>query len=195
MVDRADLLQKRAYQIVAETRILELWKKVGKTYLVGSMRFGLMTVPNIDMEIYVEKPDVREGFAVMSEIALLSGVVRIQYHNFLSTADPGLYWRVDYEDGEGVLWDFDNWLVPFDHPQAGMADAFATAMTRTLTQDLRRMILGIKSAIAGWGPEKKPRGIDIYKAVLEGGVRSEEEFVRWQIQNPPEPMETWRPGA
>ena len=193
LLDDAERLGKRALEIVAETRIRELWEKVGRTFLVGSARFGLMRAPNIDFEIYVEKPDAKDGFAVMREIAALPNVTGIEYRNFLDTPDPGLYWRVDYRDGDGVLWDFDNWLVPYSHPHAGMADAFASAMERALTPDARRVILDLKTALAGPAPGDKPRGIDVYRAVLEGGVRSPEEFRRWAERNPPPPLETWRP--
>ncbi|MBE0604317.1 MAG: hypothetical protein IH611_11935 [Deltaproteobacteria bacterium] len=194
-VENAERLGKRALEIVAETRVRDLWEKVGRTFLVGSARFGLMAAPNIDFEIYVEKPDARDGFAVMREIAALPNVTGIEYRNFLGTSDPGLYWRVDYRDGDGSLWDFDNWLVPFSHPYAGMADTFASAMERALTPETRRAILDLKTALTGPAPGDKPRGIDVYRAVLEGDVRDSGEFELWLERNPPAPLETWRPGA
>jgi hypothetical protein len=193
--DTADRLQSEAHRIIEGTGIQELWAQVGQVFLVGSARFGLMASPNIDFETYVEKPDPRTGFFVMCEIASLPGVTQIQYHNFLETEDPGLYWRIDYRDGNGVLWDFDNWLVPFSHPYAGMADAFAKAMSNAITPTTRAAILAVKSAFAQSESEavNKPRGIDIYKAVLKDSVRTVEDFREWQTRNPPVPMETWRP--
>lgn len=193
VVRRADELQAGARAVLLKTGIRALWEKVGRTYLVGSARFGLMTNTNIDFETYVEAPDPRDGFAVMREMACLSGVTRINYCNFLGTDDPGLYWWFEYVDEEGVAWTFDNWLIPFSHPNAGMADAFASAMSARLTPENRTTILAIKAAARESAMVEKPRGIDVYKAVLKDGVETFEDFTRWFSANPPVPMETWRP--
>ena len=184
-------LQRQALQVIEDLKIRYRWELVGKTILVGSANFGLMTTPNLDFEIYVEEPDIRIGFNTVAEFAAVSGVKQIQFCNFLGTSDPGLYWRIDYQDKYGVMWDIDNWLVPFSHPHAGMADNFAAAMKKVLTDETRQIILEIKSQIP---PEKKLRGIDIYKAVISGGVRDKEQLMKWIAKYPPVEMETWQPS-
>ncbi len=194
LLKRSEQLQAQAAEIVSRLRVRELWEQIGRLYLVGSSRFGLMTAGNIDFEVYVERPDARAGFSVMAEIAAAPGVTGIRYHNFMGTPDPGLYWRIDYRDEGGALWDFDIWLVPFDHPHAGMADAFATALQHVLTRDARCAILALKAALAARPGAEHVRGIDIYRAALEGGVRNVAEFTRWQAEHPPAPIETWTPA-
>lgn len=191
-LDKAVKLQKQAYKIIDDLQIEYRWNLVGKTILVGSASFGLMTSPNLDFEIYVEKPDVRIGFDTIREFAAISGVKQIQFLNFMGTSDPGLYWRIDYQDNNGVMWDIDNWLVPFSHPHAGMAENFANAMKRALTEETKQIILEIKSQMS---LKKKIRGIDVYKAVLNGGVRDKQQFEKWIASNPPIEMETWQPSV
>ncbi|MEN6411923.1 MAG: hypothetical protein ABFC84_04035 [Veillonellales bacterium] len=191
-LEKAMKLQKQADKVIKDLQIRCRWELVGKTILVGSASFGLMTSPNLDFEIYVEEPDVRIGFDTIREFASISGVKQIQFHNFMGTYDPGLYWRIDYQDQQGLVWDIDNWLVPFCHPYAGMADSFAKAMKRALTDETKQFILEIKSKVS---PEKKFRGIDIYKAVMSGGVRNREQFEKWIASNPPVEMETWQPSV
>lgn len=193
VLDAAAHLQRRAGQLVESTGIRRLWETVGKTVLVGSARFGLMTTANIDFEVYVQRPDPRDGFSVMRELSALPGVTQIRYANLMDSDDPGLYWRVDYTDRAGVVWDIDNWLVPFTHPFAGMAEAFASAMQSALTPATRLAILELKAALGRCDGEPRPRGIDIYKAVLQGRVQSLKDFREWQSRNPPPIMETWRP--
>lgn len=48
-------------------------------------------------------------------------------------------------------------------------------MQNALTDQTRRAILEIKEALLG---EAGVRGIDIYRAVLEGGVRCPDEFTQ-----------------
>lgn len=191
-LDKALELQQQAQQVMEELKIRERWEVVGKTILVGSAKFGLMTTPNLDFEIYVEEPDVRIGFDTIRELATIPGVQQIQFLNFMATEDPGFYWRIDYLDPQGVMWDIDNWLVPFSHPHAGMAEGLAHAMTQTLTDETKQIILEIKSQRT---PENNYRGIDVYKAVLSGGVRNREQFMKWMAINPPIEMETWQPES
>lgn len=127
---------------------------------------------------------------MIRELALLPVVRRIHYENALDTPDQGLYWRVDCVDDDGNTWDIDNWLVANDHPNAGLADGFAAAMENRLDDTSRRDILSIKSSFA---TDARPRGIDVYKAVLRDGVRTPEDFRRWQGENPPVTIEEWRP--
>lgn len=193
LIQKADSLSRRARHVIETLRLAEIWAHVGRTCFVGSARFGLMMTPNIDLEVYAERPDIRVGFDAVREIAETHGVRQIQFCNFMGTPeDPGLYWRIDYVDGEGMLWDIDNWLVPNDHPHAGLADALATAMQQALTHEARLRILSIKQATADHKP--KPRGVDVYKAVMSGGVSTVEEFLDYTRVNPPAAgIETWRP--
>ncbi len=183
-------LQKQANMVIENLHIRQQWGLVGETILVGSASFGLMTTPNLDFEIYVEEPDVRLGFDTIREFAAMPGVKQIQFCNFMGTFDPGLYWRIDYQDPQGLMWDIDNWLVPFSHPYAGMAESFANAMQQALTAETRQIILEIKSQRS---PDNSIRGIDVYKAVLSGGVRNIAQLIKWLASNPPVEMETWQP--
>lgn len=192
MLEKARGLHKRAGEVAGrELDWMERWKAAGEPVLVGSARFDLMQTPNLDFEVYAEIPCVQTGFRIIGEIATIPGVKQVQYLNFMDTPDPGFYWRIDYEDAQGVTWDIDNWLVPYAHPHAGMANRFAEAMERALTDETRLAILEIKTAA---DPASKPRGIDIYRAVLRDGVRSVEAFQIWLAQNPPsDRIETWTP--
>ncbi len=190
LLRRADALQAQAQEVIANLSLRRLWGALGEFVQVGSSRFGLMTSTNLDFETYVDAPDPREGFAVVSQLAAIPGVRRIDYLNFLGTSDPGLYWHIFYNDQAGRTWDLDCWLVPYSHPHAGMADALARAMAATLTPESRQTILSIKRAVP---KEAGYRGVDIYKAALKGGVRDAEGFLAWIKDNPPPEMETWTP--
>lgn len=192
LLERADTLQSRAREVVETLGLIRRWGQVGRVAPVGSSQFGLMASTNLDFEIYVERPEIRAGFDVIQGIAEIPGVQQVLYLNFLGTPDPGLYWRVDYTDDEGTLWDVDQWLVPNDHPHAGVAERLVTSMRQALTAETRRVILEIKAA----RPElPKCRGIDVYKAVLKDHIRTPEAFAQWFEANPPsmEAIETWHP--
>lgn len=102
-LEKAAELRKQADRVMEELQIRQQWEKVGKTVMVGSVCFGLMTTSNLDFEIYVDEPDIRMGFDAVRELAAVPGVEQIQFLNFMGTSDPGLYWRIDYRDRQGFL--------------------------------------------------------------------------------------------
>ncbi len=190
LLAQTDELQRRAKAILDKLGLFKRWSAIGEPLLVGSVRFGLLCSPNIDLEIYCDAPDIDRGFGVISDLAQVPGVNQIVYLNAMGTADQGLYWRIDYTDETGTVWDIDNWLVAHDHPDAGLADGLAKAMQERLTDETRLKILEIKKSFAG---EQKPRGVDVYKAVLQGGVTNAKQFRQWIQENPPAVIEQWRP--
>ena len=190
LLQKAAELQGRGWEVLRALGLLEAWAPVGRPMLVGSLRFGLMCHPNLDLEIYTEQPSVADGFAVVGRLAQLPGVRSVLFLNALNTPDQGLYWRIDYQDQRGDLWDIDNWLVAHDHPHAGLADGLARTLEAKLTEAQRLAILRIKNA---QDPAHKARGVDIYKAVLTGGVATLPEFEHWRAAHPPQEIELWRP--
>jgi len=187
---QAEIRQEQAYQAVKKLGLVERWEKVGKPVLVGSLRFGAMVSPNIDMEVYTDAPLPHGGFAVIGELAETPGVTEIRYLNAMDGPDQGLYWFIRYEDGSGVTWGIDVWLVAHDHPHAYVADRLAAAMQKRLDTESRRRILSIKRDLP---KELNVRGVDIYKAVLKDGVDTAEAMGTWLEKNPPEVMELWHP--
>lgn len=192
LIARADALQAKAASVIETLGLVNRWRQVGRVAMVGSSQFGLMGSANLDFEIYVEQPAISAGFQVIQEIAHIPGVRQLVYLNVLDTPDPGLYWRVDYEDETGTLWDIDQWLVPNSHPNAGMAETLVKTMREALTEETRRSILAIKAARPNL---PKCRGIDIYKAVLKDSIRTPEAFAQWLEAHPVsmEVLETWHP--
>lgn len=190
LLDQAAELQQKAHAVLQGLKLLERWSAIGKPILVGSLRFGLLCSPNLDMEIYTDSPNIQDGFEIISALATVPGVNGITYMNAMDTADQGLYWRIDYTAPDGTVWDIDNWLVAHDHPNAGLADGFAQAMAERLDDEARLAILRLKAAR---GEHLQARGIDIYKAVLVGGVNTPEEYLHWSHENPPVEIELWTP--
>jgi hypothetical protein len=190
LLEKAEELQRQALGVIEKIRLLAKWERVGKPTLVGSVRFGLMTKPDIDLHVYVERPNIKAGFEVIQKFALLPSVKKVRYSNELKTVHEGLYWRIDYVDEKSVTWKIDNWMISNYHPRAGMADKFARAMERALTLESQHRILEIKANLLS---ELEASGIDVYKAVLRDGIETSSEFQEWIKDNPHVENEHWRP--
>ncbi len=168
--------RNKALDILKHLDLINRWSKIGKPYLLGSVKMGLVWKRDIDMNVYCKEPEETLGNGVMSEIALLQGVEKIEFHNFLDTPDMGLYWKIFYRDDENELWTVDNWLLSFDHPDAGLGEDLAERMIKVLTSEIRRPIITIKSQLdKGSGI----RGVDVYQGVIQEKVGNIEEFLEW----------------
>ncbi len=188
-LERAERKRARAYELIEHLDLLNRWSRFGSPVVVGAVRYGLVAARDIDMEVYSETPRIGDGFSVMSGVAEAPGVREVAFMNGLDSPDMGLYWRVIVRDADGDEWKIDAWHVGHDHPDAHWCERFAAAMEASLTDDARRTIIGIKESLIGEGI----RGIDVYRAVMEGGVADVGEFRRWFDAHPPEGMCHWLP--
>ena len=191
---RAEQRRRQALAVLEELDLLGRWSRYGRPFLLGAVKFGLVVNRDIDLNIYSDHPRIDQGFKLMSEIAVLPGVLKIRYSNKLETPDQGLYWQIQYQDKRGDVWKIDNWFVS-EGQYAGWGEAFAERMQESLTTEKRQIILQIKEFMQG-NPEV--RGIDIYKAVLEDGIRSPSEFTTWMQENKSPDLgaiSEWMPSA
>ena len=192
LVLRASELQRQAHRVIRTLGLKERWQEVGDVNFSGSFRFGLMVQPNIDMEVYTDEPRPGTGFQVIAAIAEIPGIRRVNFRNQLDdVGDPGLLWYVQYGDRLGRDWSIDSWLVPRDHPFAGLPGRFADAMCERLSDELRLRILEIKYEIQC--NEQRARSIEVYKAVLRDGIETYDEFMEWLEKNPAKRVEDWMP--
>jgi hypothetical protein len=192
LIVRATELQKQAYDVIRQLQLEGRWAEVGEVTFSGSSRFGLMVAPNIDMEVYADRPRPSVGFQVIAGIAEIPGVRRVRFKNQLDDPeDPGLFWWIQYRDELGQDWSIDTWLIPRDHPLAMQPDRFAEAMCEKLDDLSRRTILQIKHESRCRNADT--RSIEIYKAVLRDGISTHAEFERWLEQHPAKKLEDWMP--
>ncbi len=191
LIRTAEMRRQKALEILESLGLFGLWRKFGEPVLVGAVAQGLVQTLDIDMEVYSGNPEIWQGFEVMGQAASRPGVTGAQFVNALDTPDRGLYWALSFRDALGENWKIDCWHVGHDHPDAHQAERFAKAVARVLTDESRRTILKLKSELRATGGA---RGIDICRAVIQGGIRDADGYRQWASANPPDPgMVYWRP--
>ncbi len=190
---RGERRQAEAQRVLNRLDLFRRWSEYGCPVLVGAVAYGLVVAPDIDMEIYCEQPQVEDGFAIVSQLALDPAVWKVSFSNELEGPDRGLYWQLRYRDPESEareVWKIDMWLLEEGHPGPRSAD-LVEPMREALTPETRAAILWIKEAMLGC---ESVHGIDVYRAVLDGGVRTPEEFEEWFAAHGPLGLTTWRPS-
>ena len=95
----------------------------------------------------------------------------------------GLYLGLRYRSPAGKDWTIDLWFV--DEPDRQPDLAHLRTLSVRLTPTTRAAILRIKDS--WWNhPKVQPRvsSYDIYSAVLDGDVRTVDQFVQWLARRP-----------
>lgn len=184
----------QALRMADDLKLVERWSSVGTVVQVGAVAYDLVVSRDLDYEVFTSgEPTISDGFEVLAQLAEHPRVTKARFSNALSTPDRGLYWQVRCLDDEGQEWKVDLWTLADDHP--GPCAAWLVApMRQALTDELRLAILVLKEARAT-GRTRDVASIDLYRAVLDGGVRTPEELNSWLGPSYSPALTTWQPSA
>lgn len=185
--------QVQAERIIRALDLPGRWSQYGEPIVVGAVAHGLVGKPDIDLEVFCERPRIEDGFAVVSALALQPGVWKVRFSNELDGPDCGLYWQLRYRDPGSAtqeVWKIDMWLLGHDCP-GPVARDLIEPMRRALTTETRAAILAIKRDTLA---ELDVHGIDVYRAVLDDGVRDTAHFRDWLTTHRIDGLTHWHPG-
>lgn len=188
----ADEYQRRAWAVVQDTRVQEIWQALGaEINLVGSLRTGLLIRHrDIDFHIYTDPLLLSDSFRAVAMLAENRGIREITYRNLLDTPEMCLEWHASYDDPHGDTWQIDMIHISRASPYAGWFEDVAARIQAALNDELREAILTIKYAVPD---DRKVPGVKIYMAVMRDDVRSYDEFVEWEKRHPEGGILLWAP--
>ena len=193
VIGRAARRRAKALGVIDDLELIRRWSTVGRVELVGAVAYDLVVSPDIDMEVFTDgTPRIRDGFRVLAELAEHPSVTRARFTNALDTADQGLYWQLRCRDDDGDEWKVDIWTLDRDHP-GPLSTALVAAMRSAVRTDDRRRILTLKEARAA-GAAQGVASIDIYRAVLDGGVTTPDELEAFLGPNYAPSLTPWLPA-
>lgn len=192
VLGEAERREKSAEAILRKLHVIERWSAIGRPVLVGAASYGLMVAPDIDLEVFCPgQPRVQDGFAVLASCATDPDTIEARFSNRLQGRDEGLYWQVRHRH-DGEEWKIDMWSLRADHP-GPLSSWMVEPMRAALTQEKRRTILTLKHAVAK-SRDDQCGSIHIYRAVLQDGVSTLEEFRTWRAANDTESLTAWTPS-
>lgn len=183
ILELAQQNQQAAREILEHCGIIPAWERIGATvYLVGSLASGLLAKNrDIDLHIYTAQLDIAESFSVMQELAQRLPFKEVHYGNLIHTEEECMEWHALYEDRETNLWKFDMIHIRKGSKYDGVVERVTEAVRKRLTPEIRRTILQIKFDV----PDGVLiPGIEIYRAVFDGDVRSYAELQQWRKAYP-----------
>lgn len=181
-----------ALEILSNLGLLDLWRQFGRPVLVGAVAYDLVLDCDIDMEIYCPSLKIEDGFKVLSELCQRSDIVKgCSFQNHLAGPDGALYWRISTVK-DGTPWKIDMWSAPEDYPLP-RSEHLVSPMIEALTEETKNAILRLK-----WhrrmDQDLNCPSIDLYRAVIDGGVRTPSELKSWLVTHPTGELLSWLPG-
>lgn len=141
--------------------------------------------------MYCDEPRIEDGFEILRDCALRPRVKKARFANELHGPDQGLYWQLRYLHDDGQLWKIDMWSLRRDHPGPAARD-MVEPIRAALTDERRRAILEIKEQIVMRGLSYP--SVHVYRAVIDVGLRSFDEFEAWFAHSADEGLIDWKPG-
>jgi len=156
---------------------------LGERYeTVGSYVMRTMTWRDLDFERAEEEPDWERHWALGTRLARLSWVWKLHCTDAYRQPggmDQGLYWGLRLCDpAGGSVWKVDLWTARAEEFAKGSPNRARWA--GLLTEEMRFHILAIKESICH-RPEyrREMLSVHVYEAVLDDGVRTTADFMRW----------------
>lgn len=173
-------LQKEAYEVLDALGVMDCIARFGKSEIVGSLALDLMTWPDIDIEL-VNEINEANYWKTVQHIFLKSDLKGIFIMDYRSSVNPntpkGLYIGIQYYGKQKDPWKIDIWFMPPREPNAENLNEW---LKNSLKEEHKLPILEIKSKISSHPKYRKEVfSIDIYKAVIDRGVRDLEEFKKY----------------
>jgi hypothetical protein len=180
-------LRDEADDVVAALGLDTSLAMFGDATRVGSSALGLMVVRDIDLTVACPRLDTSTRHAVLQlgvSLGMNDRVRAVSFRNDTThwNTDPaypdGLYLGIKYRKPAGEDWNIDIWFV--DEPERQPDLEHLRTLAPRVTPEARAAILRVKRELVRRGTYASIRSFAVYTAVLDGGVRTVDEFDAWQ---------------
>lgn len=184
--------QAEARDIVTELDIEGHWRRAGaRVHAVGSFRTGLLVRHrDIDFHVYTPRLDLELSFGVMAALARSPCLNSLRFMDGSHTEERCLEWHAVWQRPDGPPWQIDIIHMEDGSPFDGHFERVADRLCQRLDDVTRDTILRLKYET----PEHEDiHGVEYYRAVLEGGVRTLAQLRRWRAAHPLRGVDLWMP--
>ena len=171
--------ETHAHAVIRKSGIIPAWKNIGaEINLVGSLKIGTLGKhPDIDFHTYTPELDIRQSFAVMAQIAQNPQARRIEFVNLADTEECCFEWHIWFDDNNGTLWQIDIIQIKRGTKYDGYFEKQAEEIKAAMSEEMRQTIIRLKFET----PDNfKIAGIEYYKAVIQDGITSFDDFLKWR---------------
>lgn len=178
-------LQAEALRLLDKYNVIEILSEYGEVNFVGSYSFGLMVVPDIDIEVYNENIDTKKALEIGAKLFQEIPRLYMSDRTRLPTEEGrpnGVYIGPIIKEN-GRRWEIDIWALKSRniedmHRSKGFED---TEWMNKLTVEQKDHIILFKYMLNQQGRYGTDvSALQIYKAVYEG-ARTLDDLLSWSI--------------
>lgn len=190
--DLATTNQKKAFEVLKESGVTEIWKANGcRVNLIGSLRMGLLASHrDIDLHVYSSGITAEKSFAIASQIAQNPKVTEIRCINGLNTEERCIAWHVFYRATDDQVWQLDIIHIEEGSQYDGYFEKMADRILEVMTPEQKDLILRLKFET----PENKDyHGVEYYEAVIQDGITDMKGFENWIAEHRKKAPYYWIP--
>lgn len=177
----AERQKKQAFEIIEKLKITDIWQQAGaRINLVGSLKIGVLAKHrDIDFHIYTNMLDIEQSFAAMARICTNPAVKKCEFTNLAQTEEACFEWHIWVEDRDKNLWQIDMIQILSGSQYDGYFESVAADIAAAMTEENRKTILKLKFET----PDNlKIGGIEYYKAVIQDGITTFDDFIKWRAK-------------
>jgi hypothetical protein len=183
---QSDQMKAVADRILRESGIIDVLKEYGEVKIGGSYALDVMLRPDIDLFVITPEHDWEKVTSVYSKIMARRYFREFDFVNWVDFDGEGVvsmrgYYFQPWVPIDGRLWKMDIWLITADQDRSdSLTNHFKELLGREPDESKRIAILEIKKAmLEGKKYRNGVNGRLIYEAVLEGAVKSVEDFEKY----------------
>jgi len=164
-------LKREADKIIKELDLLRLLSTYGEARIVGSIALDLIVKLDIDIHLLVDNPNVLEvANGIFNSLLTYENVPEVR---ITKISGHSIKIGVDKYPSNSGDWSID--ILVTNNPSA-TAFASVECLRVSLTPEQRETILALKRHYYAEGKLRDGMSYRIYKAVIERGVRTIDEF-------------------
>lgn len=191
IIELAKANQKKAYSVLAESRVAEVWKEAGcRVNLIGSLRMGLLASHrDIDLHVYSKGVTEKSSFAIVAKIAESKNVTEIRCINGLHTDEHCIAWHIFYSYN-GEVWQIDVIHIEEGSEYDGFFEKMADNIVKVMTEKQRDTILRLKFETPS---DRDYHGVEYYEAVIADGIETLADLDKWIPEHRKKPLYYWIP--
>lgn len=166
-----------ADRILSEFGLLKKIEEIGNAHIIGSYRMDMMAWNDLDIDIENDTMSLDKLYELSTFIINTFRPLWYEAKEEVDTNGKKVWFHGFETTVTGELWNIDLWF--FDKETISNAESYCDNIVRNTNQTQKEIIVNIKSELITRGlySFERYKSIDVYKAVMENGVKNIDEFL------------------
>ena len=184
LIARAKSLQEEAKRILEDLNLLSIIGTISEPEVVGSVKNGLMIMPDIDIHAWMEDLDLNEVANLLSTLTKMPTIQMVHFNNYRELRRDFRKDRINfphaYYVGVRTVQPSGEWKIDMWFGKRGEVGDYDASELDTSTDEQRLVVLRLKEMWKdGKGYRDGVLSTDLYKAVMRYGVKDEKGFIEY----------------